>query len=107
MLFPIALFVIVAIFQTALWAHAGAVAQAAADHGAEVAASFGSDDAAGAAAAVDLASKAGVIGNVVVQSANPPASELVTVTVSGTYPSLIGQRDVRATATTVRERAGP
>jgi len=106
-LFPIILVVVLAIFQAALWAHAGAIAQAAADHGAEVAASFGADGAAGESAALDLAAKAGTIGDVVAQTSDDPGSEFVTVQVSGTYPSLFGRLEVHASATTVRERVVP
>ncbi len=95
---------VLAIVQAALWAHAGAVAQAAADHGVEVAALLGSDDAAGAAAAHDFARNAGTLNGVVVAADNAPGSELVVMTVTGSYPSVFGSLSVSATATTVRER---
>jgi len=103
-LFPVVIAVVLGIVQVALWAHAGAVAQAAADHGAEVAAAFGSSDAAGMAAAQDFAMNAGTITNVAVSANNPSASELVAVTVSGSYPTVFGTKQVSATSTTVRER---
>lgn len=90
--------------QGALWAHAGAIAQAAADHGVEVAAAVGSSNAAGEAAALDFAGNAGTIANVGAEAPNAPNSELVVMTVSGTYPTVFGTRTVTATATTVRER---
>ena len=96
--------VILAVVQGALWAHAGAIAQAAADHGVEVAAALGSSDDAGEAAALDFASNAGTIGDVGVDIANAADSELVVMTVRGTYPTVFGTKTVTATAVTVRER---
>ena len=75
-----------AIVQGALWAHAGAVAQAAADHGVEVAASLGSDDETGIAAAQDFVNNAGMLTSVVVTAHNSSDSELVQMTVTGSYP---------------------
>lgn len=103
-LFPIVIAVVLGIVQAALWAHAGAIAQAAADHGVEVAALLGSDDATGIAAAQGFVSSAGGLGNVAVTASNPAGSELVEMTVSGTYPSVFGRLSVTATATTTRER---
>lgn len=104
MLFPLIIAVVLAIVQGALWAHAGAIAQAAADHGVEVAAALGSSNEAGEAAAVDFADNAGTIGDVGADAPNASDSELVVMTVRGTYPTVFGTRTVSATATTVRER---
>lgn len=102
-LFPLIIAVVIAIVQAALWAHAGAIAQAAADHGVEVAAALGSSDDAGEAAALDFASNAGTIGNVEVDASNAADSGLVEMTVRGSYPTVFGTRSVTATAVTVRE----
>ena len=102
-LFPVALAVVLAIVHGALWAHAGAVAQAAADHGAEVAATIGSDDAQGIAAAEGFAANAGTLTDVVVTAANDPESARIVLTVTGRYPTLFGSLSVTAQATTVRE----
>lgn len=104
MLFPIVIAVVLGIVQAALWAHAGAIAQAAADHGVEVASLLGSDDETGVAAAQDFLRNAGGLHDVVVSAANPAGSELVEMTVRGSYPSVFGSLSVTATATTVRER---
>lgn len=90
--------------QAALWAHAGAVAQAAADHGVEVAATLGSDDEAGIAAAESFVRNAGSLSSARILAANPADSELVSMTVIGTYPSVFGSMTVTASATTTRER---
>lgn len=90
--------------QGALWAHAGAIAQAAADHGVEVAASLGADDSDGIAAAEDFAQNAGTLRSVSVSAENPADSELVQLTITGSYPTVFGSLWVTATATTVRER---
>lgn len=96
--------VVLGIVQAALWAHAGAVAQAAADHGVEVAALLGSDDATGIAAAQDFARNAGTLSNVVVSADNADGSELVEMQITGTYPTIFGSLSVTASATTIRER---
>ncbi len=103
-LFPIVIAVVLAIVQGALWAHAGAIAQAAADHGVEVAANLGSDDATGIAAAEDFVTNAGTLTDVVVSAANDPDSELVVMTITGRYPTVFGSLSITAQATTVRER---
>ncbi|MFT4596347.1 MAG: Flp pilus assembly protein TadG [Paracrocinitomix sp.] len=103
-LFPVLLAVVLGIVQAALWAHAGAVAQAAADHGVEVAALLGSDDAAGIAAAEDFVVNAGALSQVVVSASNADDSQLVEMHVTGSYPTVFGSLSVTATATTVRER---
>lgn len=91
------------IVQAALWAHAGAVAQAAADHGVEVAALLGSDDAAGIDAARDFVRNAGTLHDVVVTADNADGGQLVEMRVRGSYPTVFGSLSVTATATTVRE----
>lgn len=103
-LFPIVIAMVLGIVQAAMWAHAGAVAQAAADHGVEVAALLGSDDSTGVAAAQDFVRNAGTLRDVSVSASNPPDSELVSMTITGSYPSVFGSMSVSATATTVRER---
>ncbi len=103
-LFPIFIAVVLAIVQGALWAHAGAIAQAAADHGVEVAATVGAEHDDGVAAAHDFVANAGTLRSVVVSAANAVDSELVHMTVTGTYPTVFGSLTVTATATTVRER---
>ena len=103
-LFPIVIAVVLAVVQGALWAHAGAVAQAAADHGVEVAASLGSDDATGIAAAQDFVNNAGTLTSVLVTANNSSGSEFVQMTVIGSYPTVFGSLSISATSTTVRER---
>ncbi len=103
-LFPVLIAVVLGIVQAALWAHAGAVAQAAADHGVEIAALIGSDDAAGVAAAQDFLVHAGSLHDVVVVADNADGSQLVQMQVTGSYPTVFGSLSVTATATTVRER---
>lgn len=103
-LFPVFIAIVLAIVQGALWAHAGAIAQAAADHGVEVAASLGAEDDDGVSAAQDFVANAGTLQSVVVSAANAADSELVQMTVTGRYPTVFGSLSVSATATTVRER---
>ncbi len=103
-LFPVLIAVVLGIVQAALWAHAGAVAQAAADHGVEVAALLGSDDVAGIAAAHDFVVNAGTLSEVVVSASNSDGSQFVEMQVTGSYPTVFGSLSVTATATTVRER---
>jgi hypothetical protein len=103
-LFPVFIAVVLAIVQGALWAHAGAIAQAAAEHGVEVAATVGAADDDGVAAAQDFTANAGTLQSVVVLAANAADSELVQMTVTGRYPTVFGSLTVTATATTVRER---
>ena len=100
--------VILIVVQGALWAHAGAVAQAAAEHGAEVASLIGSDDVAAELAAEDFARNSDVIRNVDAIANNPPGSEFVEVIVTGEYPSIFGVRSISVTATSIREQVvGP
>jgi Flp pilus assembly protein TadG len=103
-LFPVLIAVVLGIVQAALWAHAGAVAQAAADHGVEVAALLGSDDAAGVAAAHDFVVNAGTLTDVAVSASNVDGSQFVEMSVTGSYPTVFGSLSVTASATTVRER---
>lgn len=103
-LFPVALALILGIVQGALWAHAGAVAQAAADHGAEAAALLGGSDEAGVAAAQDFMQNAGAFSGVTVTANNPIDSDFVELRVSGSYPTVFGRLSISASATTVRER---
>ncbi len=104
-LFPVLIAVVLGIVpEAALWAHAGAVAQAAADHGVEVAALLGSDDATGIAAAQDFVVNAGTLSDVVVSASNADGSQFVEMRVTGSYPTVFGSLSVTATAATVRER---
>ena len=106
MIFPIVLFVVIGIVQTALWAHANSVAQAAADHGAEVAAAFGSDGLAGETAATNFLASVAAVQNATATASTDPTTEQVTMVVTASYPSVFGLLDVRATAVTIRERPG-
>lgn len=91
--------------QLALSAHANAVAQAAADRGAEAAANYGASIDDGKAAAQDFLVLAGQIDDPqveVVQTATTAA-----VIVRGTYPSVFGRLDVAAAANVPVERGAP
>lgn len=92
------------VVQGVLWAHAGAVAQAAADHGAEVASLLGSNDTLAIEAAEDFARNSDVLRDVSVLASNPAGSEFVEVTVTGRYPSLFGTRNISVTSTSIREQ---
>lgn len=104
MLFPVVIAVVLGLVQAALWAHAGAIAQAAADHGVEVASTAGSTDAAGIDAAQDFVANAGMVRDVSVSVSSGADSDLVSMTVSGSYPSVFGSLSVSASSSTVRER---
>jgi len=104
-IFPVIIGVMLIVVQGALWAHAGAVAQAAADHGAEVASLIGSTDVAAELAAEDFASNSDIIGDVDAIANNAAGSEFVQVTVTGNYPTIFGVRTISVTATSIREVA--
>lgn len=104
LLFPILLAIVIGIVQTALWAHATSVAQAAADYGAEIAAAYDSDAPAGEQAALTFLSQASAVRNGSASAAIDTATDQVTVTVNAQYPSVFGLLGIEATATTVRER---
>lgn len=104
MLFPVLLAIVLGITQTALWAHANAVAQAAAEHGAEVAAAHDSNEAAGELAAETFLAQARAVRDGDAVAVIDTASSRVTVTVTATYPSVFGALGVSATTTTVLER---
>lgn len=91
--------------QLALSAHANAVAQAAADHGAEAAASYGASDLDGKAAAQDFLVLAGQIDDPLVEVVRTSSSAAVVV--RGTYPSVFGRLDVAASASVPIEQAIP
>lgn len=98
--------VVLLIVHVTLWAHANAVAQAAAEHGADVAAAFGADPDEGRVAAERFVDLAGQVDGAVAVVA--PSATDVTVTVTGTFPSVFGRLDVRASSTVVLERVpGP
>lgn len=103
-LFPIVMAVVLSIMHVALWSHANAVAQAAAEHGAEVAAAFGADPDEGRVAAEEFVERAGQVGDAIAVVSMRAAD--VTVTVSGTYPSIFGRLEVSASSTLVIERIG-
>ena len=96
--------VVLGIVQVTLWAHANAVAQAAADHGAEVAAALDGTEAAGEEAAEAFIDSAGLVrdGDAVANR----GTEQVTVVVTGSYPSVFGVLQVRASSQLVVERVG-
>lgn len=91
-----------AVVQSALWAHANAVAQAAADHGAEIASSFGSTEAEGELAAQNFLAEAGAVRDAEVDAVFVSANR-VEVRVTGTYPTVFGSLTVESTAVQVRE----
>lgn len=105
LLFPIVVLVVLFIVQAALWSHANAVAQAAAEHGAEVAAAFGASADDGREAATGFLAQAGQINDPVVQAVRVDGQ--ASVTVRGTFPSVFGRLDVAATTTIVVERVAP
>ena len=105
MLFPVLILVVLGMFQLALSAHANAVAQAAAERGAEAAASFGASEADGRVAAQDFLVLAGQIDDPRVDVVLTPAA--AGVVVRGTYPSVFGRLDVAASASVPVERVAP
>ena len=102
MLFPIVMVVVLLIVHVTLWAHANAVAQAAAEHGADIAAAFGAEPDAGRIAAERFVDLAGQVDDAV--AVVVPSADDVTVIVTGTYPRVFGRLDVQASSTTVLER---
>lgn len=105
LLFPLVVLVVLLIVQVTLWSHANAVAQAAAEHGAEVAAAFGASADEGREAATGFLERLGQIDDPVVQAIR--TDEQASVMVRGTYPSVFGRLDVAATTTIVVERVAP
>lgn len=101
-LFPVVMVVVLLIVHTAMWAHANAVAQAAAEHGADVAAAFGAEPDDGRLAAERFLEVAGQVGGAIV-IVTPSRTE-VKVRVIGTYPGVFGRLEVRASSTSVIER---
>jgi len=107
-LFPIVIAIVLALVQATLWAHAGAIAQAAADHGVEVASTLGSSDEAGVDAAQDFVANAGLVRDVSVLVSAESDSSVVALTVTGSYPTIFGRLSISASAATVREQVdGP
>jgi hypothetical protein len=91
--------------QLALSAHANAVAQAAADHGAEAAASLGAGPEDGQSAAQDFLQLAGQIDEPSIEVERTPVR--ASVIVRGTYPSVFGRLEVAASASVPVERVVP
>ncbi|MEM7093974.1 MAG: TadE family protein [Actinomycetota bacterium] len=101
-LFPLVIAVVLVALQLTLWAHARAVAQGAAEHGAEVAAAFDGSSEDGQRAAEDYLALAGQVDEASVRAERGPDS--ATVTVVGTYPSLFGRLTISATTSVPIER---
>lgn len=91
--------------QLALSAHANAVAQGAADRGAEAAAAFGATASDGTLAAQDFLVLAGQIDNPQVESVRTAVNAAVIV--RGSYPSVFGRLQVAASAQVPIERVVP
>jgi hypothetical protein len=97
--FPFVMFILLLVFQFALWYHATHVAQAAAQEGARVArlalpsgAPPGTDQVqadAGGQRARDFIAGMGAFDNKTVTDSWDPGTDVVRVTVSGTVPSLV------------------
>ena len=97
--FPFVMFILLLVFQFALWYHATHVAQAAAQEGARVArlalppnAAPGAEQAqadAGGQLARDFIAGMGAFDNKTVTDSWDPGTDVVRVTVSGTAPSLV------------------
>ncbi len=96
--FPFVMFILLLIFQFALWYHATHVAQAAAQEGARVARLATSPNAPGAEqaqadaggdAARQFIAGMGAFDNKTVTDSWDPGTDVVRVTVSGTAPSLV------------------
>lgn len=106
---PLILFLIIGIAQGALWAHATAVAQAAADHGADVGSTYDAPADSGKVAAEAFALQAGGLNNPVAAPTTVTIGgiEQVTITVTGEVPSLVGPLSVQATSTSPREVVRP
>ena len=95
---------VLGIVQVTLWAHANAVAQAAADHGAEVAAALDGTEQAGEEAAKAFMDSAGLVRAGAADADR--GLDRVTVAVTGSYPSVFGVLQVRASSQLVVERVG-
>lgn len=104
-LFPVLILVVLGMVQLALSAHANAVAQAAAEHGAEAAASFGGSADDGEVAAQDFLVLAGQIDDPQIEVFRDTASAAVIV--RGSYPSVFGRLEVAASASVPVERVVP
>lgn len=106
---PLILFLIIGIAQAALWAHATAVAQAAADFGADIGSTYGADPLAGEEAARQFVAQSGGLNNVVPGSSLSTVAgvDQVTVTIVGEVPSVVGSLTVRAASTSAVEVIRP
>ncbi len=104
-LFPVLILAVLAMMQLALSAHANAVAQRAADRGAEAAAAFGASADDGKIAAQDFLVLAGQIDDPQVEAVRTPAT--ASVIVRGSYPSVFGRLQVAAAAHVPIERVVP
>ena len=98
--------VLVVMVQVALWAHANSVAQAAAEHGAEVASAFRATEAEGEQAAEGFLANASHMSNVDVD-VQRSAAGVVTVQVRAESPGVFGPLAINATTSLVVERVGP
>lgn len=106
---PLILLLIVGIAQAALWAHASAVAQAAADFGADVGSTYRASPDAGPLAARGFVAQSGGLNNAaaVSQQISIDGVAHVTITVTGEVPSVVGALTVRATSTSAVEAVRP
>lgn len=99
----------IGIAQAALWAHATAVAQAAADFGADVGATYRADSTSGEEAARQFVAQSGGLNQPVVQSHRSTIGgvEQLTISIVGEVPSVVGSLKVEATSTAVLEVVRP
>jgi len=106
---PLILFLIIGIAQAALWAHASAVAQAAADYGADVGSTYGAAAADGPDAARSFIAQSGGLNGATVVSTSTRVGDVdqVTIVVSGQVPSVVGALTVQATSTSTVEAVRP
>jgi len=109
-LFPIIVVILLSAMQLGLWAYANSAAQAAADHGAEVAATYpqGSAVEDGRVSALNFVHRSGLMRSASAEVvALEGASPAVTVTVRAEFASLFGLLDVRASSTVPFEQLEP
>lgn len=110
MLFPIVIIVILATVQLGLWAYANSAAQAAADHGAEVAATYprGSAIEDGRNSALDFVHRSGLMRSARVEAISTDgARPAVTITIRAEFASVFGLLDVQASSTVPFEQLEP
>lgn len=109
-LFPIIVVILLAAMQLGLWAYANSTAQAAADHGAEVAATYpqGSGVEDGRVSALDFVHRSGLMRTATAEVATlEGVRPSVTVTIRAEFASLFGLLDVRASSTVPFEQLEP